>query len=193
VEFWQSISRILSAGAAFACALFAPTDDNFSGLLIAREFVRHSRRRATLATLAGDDAARTARHGLALSKDFAVSLPLSCPYGGIEPSSLGSGSSCPFGLFTGLRPKSVTDRTSTLSRGRRYLLPLPNNESHLLLRASGGAAGECPDFPPGRRACESNDIASPNAAGYHLDYQFSICNYNARERHLSILGNCGIL
>jgi hypothetical protein len=35
--------------------------------------------------------AMIAEHGLALGKDFAVSLPLCCPYGGIGPSSSGWG------------------------------------------------------------------------------------------------------
>jgi hypothetical protein len=69
-------------------------------------------------------------HGLALGKDFAVSLPLFCPYGGIGPSSSGSG---PPGVFT-------------LGRHCSHLCSC---EWRLLAATflSLLAQRECPDFP----------------------------------------------
>jgi hypothetical protein len=55
-------------------------------------------------------------HGLALGKDFAVSLPLFCPYGGIGPSSSGLGP-------PGFSPLGVTARTSVLANGGCWPLP----------------------------------------------------------------------
>jgi hypothetical protein len=109
---------------AFANA--TPMDGHLSGPLIARGLV------AALSAIIA--CATTVEHDLALGKDFAVSLPLCCPYGGIGPSSSGWG---PPRRFQHGR------HCSHLYSYERRLLAA----TFLSNAAFYGDAGECPDFP----------------------------------------------
>ena len=81
-----------------------PMDGHLSGPLIARGLVAALPAMIACATIA--------EHGLALGKDFAVSLPLCCPYGGIGPSSWDR-------VLHAVSSMDVTARTSILTNGGR--------------------------------------------------------------------------
>ena len=105
-----------------------PMDGHLSGPLIARGLVAALPAMIACATIA--------EHGLALGKDFAVSLPLCCPYGGIGPSSSGWG---PPRRFQHGRHCS-----HLYSCERRPLAATFLSGRATLARY---ADGECPDFP----------------------------------------------
>ncbi len=86
---WQSVNRILSTDVRF-CKRGADGRSFIWALDYSRaRVVAHATPIAALSAIIA--CATTAEHGLALSKDFAVSLPLCCPYSGIGPSSSGWG------------------------------------------------------------------------------------------------------
>jgi hypothetical protein len=64
-------------------------DGHLSGPLIARRLSPYACAYGSAALSVAIACATVTERGLALSKDFAVSLPLFSPYGGIGPSSSG--------------------------------------------------------------------------------------------------------
>jgi len=111
-------------------------DGHLSVPLIARGLVPRACTRGAAALSRADLCESSREHGLALSKDFAVSLPLCCPYGGIGPSSSGWGPPYRF---------QYERRCSHLYSYERRLLAATILSFHATL--SRYAERECPDFP----------------------------------------------
>jgi hypothetical protein len=132
--------------------------------LIARGLVLRAcaRNAAALSyTILADDR----EHGLALSKDFAVSLPLCSPYGGIGPSSSGWG---PLNRFRSIK------RAFAL---RRHCSHLCSCEWRLLAATflsfyatlSLYTRRECPDFPLRGEPFEGRTAQQPSGSTSYVD------------------------